>query len=386
MPPEITLKKRNPRPTPRKILYPDLEISQILAWADAFHARHGKWPSKDSGPVIEGSKTTWCGINIALQRGHRGLTGGSSLALMLQEWRGTRNIKCLPVLSYEQILSWADAHFEHTGRWPNKTDGAVEEAVGEKWSVIDIQLRHGGRGLPGGTSLARLIAERRSIRNQTNLLPFTTVQILEWADAFHSRTGGWPGIESGPIPEAPGENWRKVNNALMFGLRGLSGGSSLAQLLEDNRGVRNSQRLPPLSYDLILTWADAHYARTGRWPNRQTGAVEEAPGETWGTIDFQLAKGGRGLPGSMSLARLIADRRGVRNKTNLIPFTEEQILEWADAHYARTGRWPSKNSGAILEAPDENWQRVHDALVQGLRGVPGDSSLAKFLDQHRRGL
>jgi hypothetical protein len=62
--------------------------------------------------------------------------------------------------------------------------------------------------------------------------------ILGWADAHHARTGAWPGSGSGPVPEGPaGETWRRVDNALRLGLRGLAGGSSLAQLLEQERGV-----------------------------------------------------------------------------------------------------------------------------------------------------
>jgi hypothetical protein len=134
--PEELLKKKKSRPIPRKVRYPDLEIPHILNWADDFHRRTGKWPTRMSGPVPQASGTTWCGIDLALKRGNRGLTGGSSLAQLLQEWRGTRHIKRLPPLTYALILSWADAHLACTGKWPNKMNGAVEEAKGEKWSVI----------------------------------------------------------------------------------------------------------------------------------------------------------------------------------------------------------------------------------------------------------
>jgi hypothetical protein len=42
-------------------------------------------------------------------------------------------------------------------------------------------------------------------------------------------------VNSGPIPEAPGENWHAVNLALYNGHRGLRGGSSLAKLLKGSR-------------------------------------------------------------------------------------------------------------------------------------------------------
>src|SRR5436309_357023 len=79
------------------------------------------------------------------------------------------------------------------------------------------------------------------------------------------------------------------------GLRGLPGGSSLARLLAERRGVRNHLALPKMTIAGILAWADAHHARTGRWPGRASGAIADAPGETWTAVDGALAHGGRGL-------------------------------------------------------------------------------------------
>jgi hypothetical protein len=64
----------------------------------------------------------------------------------------------------EQILAWADAYRARTGRWPTARSGPVPEAPGETWSGIDRGLRVGGRGLPGGYSLARLLALLRGAR------------------------------------------------------------------------------------------------------------------------------------------------------------------------------------------------------------------------------
>jgi len=59
-------------------------------------------------------------------------------------------------------------------------------------------------------------------------------------------TGG--PVEAGPL----GTTWRQIDNALRLGLRGLPGGSSLAQLLAHRRGYRNVRALPPLTEELIL--------------------------------------------------------------------------------------------------------------------------------------
>ena len=96
----------------------------------------------------------------------------------------------------------------------------------------------GLRGLPGGLSLARLLAKYRNVRNRKALPQLKVAQILAWADAYHRRTGMWPQHISGPIPEAPGETWTGVETALKCGLRGLPGGSSLFQLLHHYRNAK----------------------------------------------------------------------------------------------------------------------------------------------------
>ena len=143
-------------------------------------------------------------------------------------------------------------------------------------------------------------------------------QILEWSDAFHSKTGRWPKRDDGPIGGSLDLSWRRVDNALRYGLRGLRAGSSLARLLEEHRGVRNIQHLPELTEEQILDWAQQH-RRTGHWPNEDSGAVLIAsagewqavcPEEQWKNIDMALREGHRGLPGATTLAQLIARRLG----------------------------------------------------------------------------
>jgi hypothetical protein len=51
--------------------------------------------------------------------------------------------------------------------------------------------------------------------------PLTLKLILRWADAHRRRAGRWPHQKSGPIVDAPGENWDAVNAALRHGARGL---------------------------------------------------------------------------------------------------------------------------------------------------------------------
>src|SRR5262245_37497265 len=87
----------------------------------------------------------------------------------------------------------------------------------------------------------------------------TVPLVLSWADAHHCRTGQWPQTTTGWVRDGPlGENWRKIDNTLRYGLRGLDGGASLAQLLERCRGVRKVQDLLPLTEGRGVEWAVRH--------------------------------------------------------------------------------------------------------------------------------
>lgn len=366
---------------------PPLREERILAWADDYHQRTGQWPTRESGPIPEALATvpgeTWRHVDESLRHGRRALPGGDSLPRLLERARDVRNLMALPPLSRDQILAWADAFFAEHGRWPNRADGPLPGVQGG-WRGVDAILRNGCRGLPGGSSLARLLARERGVRNRKDLPRLRHKQILAWAREHHQRTGRWPSQQSGPVGAAPGETWGAVNDALLNGLRGLPGGDSLPRLLARRLGIRNVTNLPRLTVAQVLRWADAHHKRTGCWPKSTTGAVTDAPGESWSAVNAALIRGRRGLPGGQSLAQLLERKRGVPNHLNRPPLTVKQILQWADEHHRRTGRWPRVLSGPIPGSGGETWQRVDNALYQGQRGQPGGDSLARLLRRHGR--
>jgi hypothetical protein len=289
-----------------------------------------------------------------------------------------------PELSVSQILAWADAFHQRAGRWPNLYSGRIVGADGDNWRRIDNALRLGLRGLAGGSSLARLLAEQRGVRNATNLPRLTIKQILACADAYHRRTGRWPKETSGPIPETPGETWFAVDRALRAGVRGFRGGSSLARLLARQRGERNIQALPRLTVAQILAWADAHHQRTGAWPTSDSGPIARTRGETWSGVNAALKAGRRGFPGGSSLARLLAKHRGVRNPKQPPPLTTKKILQWAKAYCRAAGCWPDRGSGPIAQAPGETWAMIDRALRLGKRGLKEKSSLYRLLGDNGR--
>jgi hypothetical protein len=287
------------------------------------------------------------------------------------------------VFSVAQVLAWADAFHLSTGHWPMSASGPIPFSGGENWRRVDSALRLGLRGLPGGSSLAQLLAAERGYRNPSALPRLTAAQILTWADAHHRRTGRWPVESDGPVFEAPDESWHAIDRALRAGVRGLPGRCSLACLLTRRRGVRNIRCLPPLTVEQILAWADAHYARTGRWPGPHSGAIHRSPGESWGGIQAALSRGQRGLPGGTTLAQLLAVERGYRYAKILPRLTFRTIRAWAVAHCRRTGAWPTFRSGPVIDAPGETWYAINSALKDGRRGLPGGWTLARLLHRTR---
>jgi hypothetical protein len=118
----------------------------------------------------------------------------------------------------------------------------VVGAGGETWRGINLALGRGHRGMPGGSSLAQLLAAERGKRNKSWLPLLTVEQILAWADKHRERTGRWPNRSSGPVADVPGGTWKDINGCLQRGFRGLPGGDTLARLLEEHRGVRRWAR------------------------------------------------------------------------------------------------------------------------------------------------
>jgi hypothetical protein len=372
-------------PLPRRLTHrfrakrrPDLTVRQILAWCDDFHASVKRWPTRRDG--TRGlADTSWAAIDSALQKGARGLPGGASLAKLLFTHRGVRHPHFLPPLTVNQILAWADAHHERMGVWPLDKSGRIPEAPGETWRAIEKALRRGRRGLPGRSTVARFLEQHRGVRNHLNLPRLTLARILKWADEHRRRTGRWPVQSSGPVHGEPDQTWGAIDTALAVGCRGLPGGSSLACLLEEHRGVRNHMRLPDYTSEQILAWADTHRERTGKWPTGKSGPIAEAPGETWLAVESALVDGKRGLPGGDSISRLLVRSRGWRNKQALPTLRLSRIRNWVQAHHRRMGEWPTRESGPIEDAAGETWNAVDIGLKRGQRGLPGGSSLSRVV-------
>jgi hypothetical protein len=352
-----------------------LSVEQILKWADAHYARTGAYPRMHSGPILDAPGESWYRIHTALRSGFRSLPGGMTLKGLLAKHRGLDTRCKHPEETVAKILSWADAFRQAHGRWPSEASGPVEGAPAITWAALGQRLRKGGRGLPGGTTLRRLLVQQRGVPEQDTRPPLSVEQILAWADSYHETHGCWPNPLAGRVAGTGQESWGSIDRVLRQGGRGLPAGSSLGLLLAEHRDAR--KRLPgrTLTLEQILAWADAQYAATGLWPTTCSGPVVAAPGRDWSTIDHALRKGRPGWPRGLSLARLLGDH----GRADCQELTEETILAWADAHHALTGRWPRRHSGPVAAAPGEKWVNIDQALIEGQRGLKAGSSLVKLL-------
>lgn len=290
-------------------------------------------------------------------------------------------------LNIRQIQEWGRYHRLLHGQWPRRDSGALYGQPGVYWSLVDRCLRHGGCGLRGGTTLSLLMRKTSDgeLHHGPHKRSLTVRQVLEWADQFHMRTGKWPTTASGRVAEAPDIKWSTVHQRLKRGDVEPARKTTLVRLLREQRGVWDSRQRARLTYPLILKWADAHYAHTGRWPVTLSGPVHGQPGEIWATIDMAMRNGRRGLSGTMSLSQLLQRERHELYHPTHPRISVQRVLECADLHHMRTGRWPSRKAGNVPHLPGVTWSQIDIWVARGKNGLPGGSSLSQLLKKHGRG-
>lgn len=278
----------------------------------------------------------------------------------------------------EMIIETAKAFHARTGQWPSQLSGLIEDAPladGKRnWRSVDAALREGFNGLPGGSSLAQILAPFKEDAS------YTEEMIIKTAKAFHARTGEWPHQQSGLIEDAPLANgertWRSVDSALRRKGNGLVEQSSLFQLLAPSKRAFPSRNEALYSNERIIETAKNYYKRTGEWPTAHTtGLIEDAPiadgNMKWPNLDSRIA---RRSNGQLSIAKLLSPFKN---------YTVEMIIETARAFNKRTGKWPSLGSGLIKDAPladgKRTWRSVDTALRKGDNGLEAGSSLSQTL-------
>lgn len=189
----------------------------IWGWMQDHYRENGKWPSVNT-------PGRWSVLDNRLRKGRFGLPGGSSLAKL----RG--NLGSEQPLTEAQIYECIQDYYSKTGRWPAASTICPASPYGS-WPAIDMALRLGRRGLPGGSSIAKLrggvLTRAGSLtkRGASNQLTFD--QIYEWMLDHKMSHGVFPNCEM--KTKVGDTNWRAIDSALRLGSRGLPGGSSIAK-------------------------------------------------------------------------------------------------------------------------------------------------------------
>jgi hypothetical protein len=227
---------------------------------------------------------------------------------------------------------------------------------------------------------------------QLSRTPLTKDLIIDWVHQHISKYNKKPRMLSGKIEFASGPykgiTWSAVNSALWKGGRGLVGGSSLANLIAEEFGIKNKMNLPPLTEKIICDWVGKFIEKNKRKPTKSDGIIEfannEYKGETWKTINFSLLRGTRGLRGGSSLAKLIQQKFGIRDYCNPPKLSLEMIREWIQKYIIKHNTKPTAKSGIVEFAEDEykgiTWAAIADAMSNGRRGLTGKLSLAQYIE------
>ncbi|MBW2187231.1 MAG: hypothetical protein JRG71_12795 [Deltaproteobacteria bacterium] len=363
-----------------------LDDEKIERLISEYHRINGEYPKRNSVEVPGHAKLTWAQIDSALINGSDGLKNGRSLAIVLEQKFGVVTFRNKPKFSEDEILMWADAYKQRYGDWPNRAVGIIEESlVEDTWQAVHSALNEGARGLPGKDTLTKLIERNRHVERRTVKSALTVATIIDYADDHHEKTGTWPTKKSGKVLANNDETWGGIDKSLHEGFRTLPSGTTLAAILSEHRGVRSRKHTPSLSIQAILERADAHKQKYGVWPKKGSGDVFNSLGDTWNAYDLALSRGMRGLEGGSSLAKLLEAERGVKYLFSKSPLSNDQILDWADAHFAETKTWPNVNTGKLVLAPEENWKNIDSILRSGnkSRGITGNDSLPELLHRER---
>jgi hypothetical protein len=242
----------------------------------------------------------------------------------------TVNGKCYIGISDNPIKRWKDhvyasrsksnaeynAKFKRAIRkhgidvWKKEILLAVKDSVQAAW-FEEVRVRHAGSYREGYNSTWG----GDGVKKRENL---TEKYILSRAKSYRKTKCRWPNLYCGSDDGGyPGDTWTGYDNALRQGLRGLPGGSSLAQLME-TVGYVNHLNKPGLTPECILDRIREYHKDTVKWPGEDSGPVEGGYiGDTWKGYDSALREGCRGLPGGSSLTRLLDTIRKpqIKNET-----------------------------------------------------------------------
>jgi hypothetical protein len=154
-----------------------------------------------------------------------------------------------------------------------------------------------------------------------------------------------------------------------------------------NKARRGRPPRPLLYISQILAWADEHFRRTGAWPTNQSGRIPGTLDEKWINIDGSLRFGLSGLRPGSSIARLLAEHRGHRNRNGLPPLPVAEILRWADAFHKLTAISADRRPALLVRRETAFKKQVfpqhHPRRFDDVQDLHGDLAGKRLPDKDR---
>lgn len=242
----------------------------LAQWMQDFRRKTGEWPTESDRTVwaldpatdawVEVPGESWGALKSTLRHGRRGLKDFKGLSFA--QFRVKRGLEKDRDLTVAQIVKWMRLFRDKEARWPAQYDTTVWESPrtdvwvaveNESWTRLDDALRRGLRGLEAhkGSSLAKV----KKQHNLRDTILFTPILLKRWIRLYHQKEHAWPSIDSPAIwvhephegwQVVEGESWRKVNQALIHGTRGLKElkGSSLFKFRQAQGLVGEGPSIP----------------------------------------------------------------------------------------------------------------------------------------------
>lgn len=252
--------------------------------------------------------------------------------------------------------------------------------VDPKNSIVEIiqsigrAVRKSDEKTVGTIIIPVMIHEKESVEDTLQGSSFKTVwNVLQALRAHDVDFGNVVDSLKGAGQRERRERLRKDDKILFHGISDIS-----IEKLEEGfytRIVDNVSEVLPkssLTEQYILDLGRVHFKTHGVWPNPKAGGPAGDSGENWTALNAALRAGYRGLPGGSSLRKLFEEKK--------VLWTEEKVRGWAEAYFSENGAWPNVNSGQVSESPKHTWKAVSAALWTGAYGLPGGSSLRRFLN------
>jgi superfamily II DNA or RNA helicase len=210
--------------------------------------------------------------------------------------------------------------------------------------------------------------------------------INQFIDAHGRKPSKWDEVVTFAKDDFEGITWNAINATLVRGNQTLPGGSSLADFIETEFGIKNPKSNPTISPDTIYELIQNFITLHGRKPQATDGAIDYTEeGLTWEILDRRLRDGNSGLESGSSLTKFIETHFGIRDQVKIPEIPINLIHFWIQKYLSEHKKKPTAKSGKVEFAQDQykniSWHSVNTAMKSGKCGLKEKISLATFIEK-----